>query len=175
MKNTFAFVLSNDVLLEGDINSRHIVIHFSDIKPFWEYATEEDYEDGKAVLFGEKLLFTMRTASGQGGIVAVWNTETNQIEHLSEASYCVAAAVKDEVVYILRCISNFVTPAKLMLTAVDYGVIDAFDEGKEINCTLPKPDDTLCFEPEKTELVISAGNINIQYKGDAFPIECIEV
>lgn len=75
------YVVKEDTFIEFEKNGEKSSIRFSDIVPFWSYATEEDFEGGIIKIIGDKILFTMLTASSQGGIVAVWNTDTEEVEH----------------------------------------------------------------------------------------------
>ena len=133
MINKIELVAKNDVLIEVVSNDFKKVIRFSDIQPYWSYATEEDFEGGFAKIIGDKILFSLSTASMQGGIVAIWNANSQKIEHISEGAYCVTANIYNGKVYRLLCVSNFVTKEHFELWETPIGTMDANEEGKQIN------------------------------------------
>ena len=47
------YTAANDILIEGVYKDETFEIKFSDIKLYWQYATEEDFEGGKAKICGK--------------------------------------------------------------------------------------------------------------------------
>lgn len=131
------FIATGDTLINVELENEKTSIKFSDIYPYWDYATEEDFEGGFAKIIEDKILFTMHTASMQGGIIGLWNAKTQKIEHISDGSYCVSADFVNEKIYSLLCISNFETPASFSLWQIPVGVMDAFAESEKIDVELP--------------------------------------
>lgn len=165
------FVAQNDTLIEYKKNGVKSAIFFSDIEPYWSYATEDDFEGGTAKLVDDKILFTLLTASSQGGIVAVWDTETGRLEHISEGSYCVAVDAFDDKIFRLLCESNFVTKANLQLWETPYGIMDADDEGTQVRLAIPDIVDEFDGDCSKIALTVSDKAISITLNGKVYCIE----
>lgn len=115
----------NGVLIEADVNGLHKKILFSDIEPYWGYSNEDEFEGGRAEAFDDFIMFTISAASGQGGIIVIWDVNKNCVLHISEASYCVAFSIYNEFVYTLCGVSNFVTPFHYELYATPIFTKDA--------------------------------------------------
>ena len=47
------------MLIEADVNGEHKEILFSDIEKYWNYATEEDFEGGRAYVYGDSIAFSI--------------------------------------------------------------------------------------------------------------------
>ena len=165
------FTAQGDTLIEYEKNGGKAVIRFSDIESLWQYSTEENFEGGTAKIIDEKILFTMLTASAQGGIVAVWNTDTEEIEHISEGSYCVAVDVHNDKVYRLLFVSNFTTKANFQLWETPYDAMDANEEGTQVNVTIPEIVDEFDGDCSKITLTVSDKAISIVLNGKTYCIE----
>lgn len=133
MIKNIKFITNEDALIEVELENSKVNINFSDILPYWPYATEEDFEGGFAKVIGDKILFSISTASMQGGIIATWDANSQKIEHISEGAYCVTANIYNGKVYRLLCVSNFVTKEHFELWETPIGTMDANEEGKQIN------------------------------------------
>lgn len=165
------FIAKGDTLIEYEKDGEKCAIHFSDIESLWSYATEEDFEGGTAKIIDGKILFTMLTASSQGGIVAVWDTDTEEIEHLSEGSYSVAVDVHNDKVYRLLCVSNFTTKANFQLWETPYGVMDADEEGTQMDVAIPEIVDEFDGDCSKIALKVTDKAITLQLNGNTYSIE----
>lgn len=165
------FIAQGDVLIEYEKNSEKSSIHFSDVEPLWTYATEEDFEGGTVEIIDEKILFTMLTASAQGGIVVVWDTDTEKIEHISEGSYCVAVDAHNDKVYRLLFVSNFTTKSNFQLWETTYGVMDANEEGEQIDVTFPDIVDDFDGDYSNVALKVTNEVITIVLNGNTYSIE----
>ncbi len=76
---------------------------------------QEDIEYIHAEVCGRYVVGCMTTAQGQGGLVFVWDTEAQQVIHVSDGEYAVRAAVHDHKVYTLRQVSFWGVRAHLRL------------------------------------------------------------
>ena len=131
------FIATGDTLINVELENEKTSIKFSDIYPYWNHATEEDFEGGFAKIVGDKVLMCLVIASMQGGVLVLWDAKTQKIEHISEGSYCVSADFVNEKIYSLLCISNFETPASFSLWQIPVGIMDAFAESEKIDVELP--------------------------------------
>ena len=64
---------------------------------YWSFAKAEEVEYMTASHSGCYAVFSLTVASGQGGIIAVWNTHRRRWEHVSEADYVSCAMVLEDV------------------------------------------------------------------------------
>lgn len=97
----------NGILIEGVYKDETFKIKFSDIIPFWQYATEEDFEDGKAKLYDKYVIASILTAGGQGGIIFVWDLEQKTVICCFESEYCVDFTTQNKEIYSLHYISHW--------------------------------------------------------------------
>lgn len=123
---------SDGIILSAELDNVEKQLRFGDLHPFWEYATEEDLEGGTAKIYDNKVLFTMFTASTQGGIVVLWNVETGKIEHISDGSYTLAVDMDQQYIYVLFDVFNYVTKANLQLWRVPIGCMDPCNKGEKM-------------------------------------------
>lgn len=165
------FIAQGDTLIEYEKNGGKSAICFSAIESLWSYAAEEDFEGGTAKIIDEKILFSMLTASGQGGIVAVWDTDAEEIEHISEGSYCVAVDIHNDKVYRLLCVSNFTTKTNFQLWETPYGVMDSDEEGKQIDVAFPEIADEFDGDSSNIALKVTDEVISLELNGNTYSIE----
>jgi hypothetical protein len=67
------------------------------LKRYWRYAAPAQIEYAATSNTGTFAVFCLSVASGQGGIVAVWNSTRRRWEHVSEASYVACALLLEEI------------------------------------------------------------------------------
>ena len=70
---------------------------WSGLRKYWPYATPRQIEYATASLAGPFAVFGFTVASGQEGIIAVWNVAKRRWEHISEASYVISAVLIEEI------------------------------------------------------------------------------
>lgn len=169
------YLATNDVLIEVDLENKKADIKFSDVAPYWSYANEEDFEGGFAKVFEDKVLFSVVTASGQGGIIAVWDGQTQKIVHVSEGAYCVAADVYDGKIYRLLCVSNFVTKSHFELWETAIGSFDANEEGTRVDTEISSVDDKYNGVYSSIELKVTNNSFVIKIDEEEFllPVSCL--
>ncbi len=168
------FTSGEGKILEGYVGETAFCLYFRELHPFWSYATEEDFEGGFAKIIGNKILFCLTTACGQGGIVVLWNAETKEIEHISEASYCVAAGLSSETIYTLHYVSNYVVEGHFELWKIPVGIIDADREGKKIVANLSQLDVQYNGDCSALKLVVSKGQIRISLNDRCFTYDALQ-
>lgn len=122
------FVADGNDLLQYSVDGITNTIPLSAFQKHWAYASSEDIEGGSAYASGAYIVGFVTTASGQGGIVFVWNTATKKLEHISEGAYTIAVLLHDDIVYNLCCVMNYSTPAHFLLCKSAFGTMDAYAE-----------------------------------------------
>ena len=68
---------------------------------YWNYAKPTEVEYMAVSHSGIYVVFCITVASGQGGIIAVWNTFRKRWEHVSEASYVTCAILLEDISAII--------------------------------------------------------------------------
>lgn len=68
---------------------------------YWRYAKSQEVEYMAASYTGQYAIVCMSVASGQGGIVAVWNARRKRWEHVSEADFVACAMLISDIPAIL--------------------------------------------------------------------------
>lgn len=138
---TFMMTCKGDTLGNYTMDDKEYSIPFAPIAKYWEYANEEDVERAKMTLLDNgNLLIALTTASGQGGVVAVWDTKKHQLIHISEAAFAVAASVYRGCVYTLCCISHWGAKDSFSVTKAPLGTMDAWKEWDEEKITFDEYD-----------------------------------
>ena len=150
----------NDLVRYWNNGIEHVV-HYSDLQPYWQYATIEDQE-GLSIQKQDSLLIgIMLTASAQGGIIFIWDCIENKLIHISEGNYIYDAKIYDDAVYGLGVVSNFVTNPHFVLTRCRIGCMDAFKEADVLDC---------CFECSVDEFDGRFESIELTRKKDEFNV-----
>ncbi len=92
-------------------NKTHPLL-WNSLTPYWEYATPDDCDYIASSYIQNYAVFTILTAQGQGGIIAVWDLLSKKWCHVSGADYSIACLLDlDKNQLITFCyISNFTTP-----------------------------------------------------------------
>ena len=137
MITSLKFVADTYDLLQYEVDGRIERIPFSSIREYWEYATVEDFEGGSAYVSDSRIIGFITVASGQAGVVFVWNVENHLIEHLSEGAYTISVLLHGDTIYNLCCVMNYATPAHFMLCKAKLGTKDAstVTDVMEFNCS----------------------------------------
>ena len=92
--------LSKKYILTYEVNGKKGSIKYSDLRKYYEYATKDDCEYIYADICEDKIIICFTVAQGQGGVVAVWDTVTNQFTHVSNGEYALAATIYKDNIYI---------------------------------------------------------------------------
>ena len=120
------YKVNNGILIEGIYQGESFKILFSDLEPYWQYATEEDFECGKAKIFDKYIIANITTACGQGGIIFVWDLEQKTVVCCFESEYCVDFTFQNKEIYSLHYVSRWgVSPYfQLRTTKLETGKSD---------------------------------------------------
>lgn len=130
MIDNLELILENDILAAYEKDGKADEIRLEDIRPYWDYANEDDIEGARLYVRDERIVALLSVASGQGGVVVIWDAESRRIVHVSEAAYAVAADLFDGYVYTLSAIQNFETTFTAKLSKSPVGTMDAFKESE---------------------------------------------
>ena len=129
MIKELTMVAEGDDFIEYKTDKGDGKILFSAIKPYWDHADGDEFERGFAdVIDDNHILAVILVASEQGGILVVWNAETQTIEHVSQAAFCQAATVYDGDVYTLSYVHQWGVTPFVIIEKCKYGIMDASAE-----------------------------------------------
>jgi hypothetical protein len=89
---------SSRYLAEVHLQSGQIQrLSWKGLHQYWVYAKAADVEYVAASHSGHYAVFCLTVASGQGGIIAVWNAFRKRWEHVSEGNYIACAIMLEEI------------------------------------------------------------------------------
>ena len=167
MVKNISIVAKNDVFISYLKDNVERIIPFSIIRPYWNLATEEDFEGGLARAIDDKhIIATLLAVTGQSGAIIVWNTETESLEHISDGTYCEAVEVYKDNVYSLSIISHSFSEPKAYIEEISYGTMDTSIE-PEVLFEIPiEKFDDYDGNTETIELKVYGDEIEIFLKGN---------
>lgn len=132
------------------------VIRWSSLKAFWSYAKPKDIEHFATSVSGSKLVCCATVASGQAGVIGVWDSARSKWQHVSEGAFAVCAMLVPELLIIisLHYVWCWGVPGHhlVMITPVT-GDRDA---GRELSVKFPVNFEDQGFDPAKTAVTCSA-------------------
>lgn len=158
------YVANQRTLIKVETDKGHFNISYRDIRPYWNYATQMDFEYGKAIVSGDNLIFCILTAEGQGGVACVWDCNENKLIHISEASYFVSAAIANDRIYILHNIFCWGVASHLRVSAIPLGVMDAWKEGTYLYADTPAEIDDYTTVVPEAQIIVEDKKISIQFE-----------
>lgn len=164
------YVADENVLLQYKADGKIETIPFSAIREYWEYATSECFEGGSAYVCGSHIIGFITVASGQGGVVFVWNVFTHKIEHISEGAYTISVLLHDGQVYNLCCVENYITPAHFVLGRINLGTKDAYKEATIVPFTCAFSIDEYNGKLDSIELAVDEGILILSANGQRYPV-----
>ena len=118
------FILKDGVLLTYDNNDQEHQILFSAISKYWSYL-EDLFEGGTAKVVGNYIIGTGLGASGQTGIVFIWDTEKDKLVHISEGAFAMDASILDNQVYVISETVIFGQRSHFELCRASFGTMNA--------------------------------------------------
>lgn len=125
----FKLVCKDDVIAKYLSEGKEYEINYSTIKPYWFYASKADVESVRATLLdGDNLLFILITASGQGGVIFIWDTKAHKVIHVSEGAYAVAGAVYNDKVYAFRDVHHWGIEPYTAISEIGIETMDTYTE-----------------------------------------------
>ena len=162
-------VADKDIFLEYSKENAEYFVPFSALLPYWSYATSDNFEGGSAKAVDNYIVGFLLTASGQGGLVFVWDTSGKKIIHASDGAYAIATTIHKNAVYCLCCITNYVTRAHFALfrSKIAAGVM-VENEPMEYECACNINDYNGDFS--SIELEAEGGQLSVVLNSNVYPI-----
>ena len=145
MIDNIQILLKNGIVLTYTKHGEGVekTLEFSKLFEYWDYADDEEEPYLSVGAVGNMIYGIMTIAESQGGIIFIYDCDTEKVVHVSNGDYGVDFDVEDGYVYLLCYVSNFVTKGHFMIFRTEYGVKDSIIEGTAIQCDLPDADDPL--------------------------------
>ena len=122
--------LSRGVFATYDIQGEKHELLLKGIEPYWQYANETDIEQITVRAVDNYIIAVFTVASGQGGVVTVWNAD-GELIHISSGSFGLASTIFDGYVYTLCAVINWGHPLSFSLKRIRLGAMDAFEEDSD--------------------------------------------
>lgn len=153
---------SNDIIINlDDGQEQHLTL--SKLAPYWSYTTPEDIEYTWVDAQQKFVVGIITVASGQGGILFVWDTEEQRIVHISDGSYAVRALLHHKQIYTIRYVYCWGTPAHLTAEVVDFGSLDSQIEGNELKLNLELSDENNPYDDPSLRLEVINDTVYASY------------
>ena len=149
--------LPEDVLIAADVDGMEQRICGEDIYPYWEYIYEN--EGGFVETDGRYILCVLHTAGMQGGVVMFWDTAEEELVHVSDGAYCVAAVLYEGEVYTLQLVEHFMTEPHFAVSKVPFGTMDCFAETDPVEWDIPVDMETFSGQTDDIKLYVSGERI----------------
>ena len=149
--------LPDDVLIAADVGGEEQRICGEDIYPYWEYIYEN--EGGFVETDGRYILCVLHTAGMQGGVVMFWDTAEEELVHVSDGAYCVAAVLYEGEVYALQLVEHFMTEPHFAVSKVPFGTMDCFAETDPVEWDIPVDMETFSGQTDDIKLYVSGERI----------------
>lgn len=163
MINNIEYIANKRTLIRVTTDKGIFSISYKDIRPYWNYARPSHFEEGKAILSGDNLIFSVLTASGQGGVVCVWNCNENRLIHISEGAFFETAVIFNDKLYVLRNVYCWGTPPHLRLSTCPLGTMDACYEGTFLYADVPTKIDNYDEALSDVKILVENDEISLRF------------
>ncbi len=170
MINNAKWVLNDGVAISYETDDGEGKILFSDILPYWNHATEDEFETGKIYTDDDNnaLWILWLVASGQGGVVIGWDVGVNKLIHISEASYAVALDTYEGDLYTLHVISNYTSKPQMGLFKTQIGTIDAQKETTKVESFSIDKADEYNGNPDDVDVIVDETGVKVAFGDEVF-------
>ena len=101
----------------------------------------------------------LHTAGMQGGVVMFWDTAEEELVHVSDGAYCVAAVLYEGEVYSLQLVEHFMTEPHFAVSKVPFGTMDCFAETDPVEWDIPVDMETFSGQTDDIKLYVSGERI----------------
>ena len=156
MINSICFSYRNGTIITYKKDGIKDHVPYSCVKKIWKSLTVDSIEGWQVKVFDYLIAFVIIVASGQGGVLFVWDTDKKEIVHYSEAAYCEDFLIIGTKIITMNLVSNYVTPFHIQMWTCQLGTRDIWETGKRLYCKEP-----VCLDGENA----SAVNIHLKLKG----------
>ena len=166
------FIENSKYLIAYIENDCEKYILYEDVNRIWADITPENFEYGKIKIYDKLIIFTMMTASGQGGTLFVWDTENKDFVHYADCSYCTDFVYHDDTIYTLHNIMNYVTPSHFRIRRTTFGTKDICDNGTILYAEEPHKvltdNDFRSFDIDDLKMEVSNNSIFVDLKTNRY-------
>lgn len=160
-------VNKNGILLKYDYKGVKNNLRHSIISKHWEYANEEELEEIKVYADKNLLIGLLTVASGQGGVIFVYDMEKKELIHISEGSYAVDVKQRDNNLFVLHYVSNWGSKSNFMVSKTELGIMDPWNEVDVVLKDLEIDEDK--WNGSVDSIVMSFGNaVQINVSGEEY-------
>lgn len=121
-----------DILLDISVSGKQQTITLEMLRDIWENISEDELsyiEYFNAEVYNNYIVGCVTVSQGQGGIVFVWDTQTQKFIHYSNGEFAVKAVIRNNTVYVLRQVTYWGITAHLEL---DYCPLGTMSEDNEV-------------------------------------------
>lgn len=142
-KSPFKVILTNEEIQSPT---------WAGLKKYWPYASPDEVEYIATSFTSHYAIICMTVASGQGGILAVWDVNGRRWAQISENSYIYCALMDSNNKWLisLHYISNYVTPGRHSVWITPFvGVKDSFND---ISILIQAHSSQSSFDPKGHEI-----------------------
>ena len=116
-------------LCEAELTDGRIVkLDKKVIDEVWGNDYVQEIEGYSVFPSGDLLVLILSVASGQGGVIVLWDYKRNKVIHISEGAFVCSVALIEDKVVSLRLVSSFTTPTHFGYTVCPIETMDAWKE-----------------------------------------------
>ena len=161
MINNIRFSYRNGTIISYLKDGVRDRVPYSCVKKIWKNLTLDSIEGGRVKVFDNLVAFVIIVASGQGGVLFVWDTDKKEIVHYSGAAYCEDFLIIGTKIITMHIISNYVTPYHIQMWTCPLGTRDIWETGKRLYCKKP-----VCFDNGDASII----NMHLKLKGQVLEV-----
>lgn len=141
-------------------------LKFSEISEYWDY-TDSGEEPSTKFWAAKNMIYGIMTVEcDQDGVFLAYDTDTEQVVHVSDGAYGIDFDIADGYFYLLCYVYNFMTKGHFVVLRTEFGVKDAAIEGDVIPCDLPDSED-----PSSATISADGNMLSLQIDGKNYRVE----
>lgn len=117
-------------------NGKQQIITVDMLKNIWDNLSEDEISDIEylnAKVYNEYVIGCVTVSQGQGGIVFIWDTQSEKFIHYSNGDYAVKAVIHNNMVFVLRQIAYWGVETHLKLDCCPLGTTSLDNQVTEID------------------------------------------
>lgn len=117
-------------------NEEQQIITVDMLKNIWDNLSDDEISDIEyfnAEVCNEYVIGCVTVSQGQGGIVFIWDTQSENFIHYSNGDYAVKAVIHNNMVFVLRQIAYWGVKTHLKLDCCPFGTTSLGSEVTEID------------------------------------------
>lgn len=147
-------------IAEGETLLRYIkdgvlqTLSFHVVNDICPEVTVDSFEGGRAKVYDNIIVFTVLVASGQGGLLFLYDTDKQAFLYNIESPYCIDFLMINQALITLRAVWNYVTPFHFEVYAQLLGSTDSQETPQRVYCEVPQK--TNSSDPDDSYLVLES-------------------